>query len=156
MLAAIVPEWRGRAQVAMTNRQMQEIIIRRQPVTLPPEATVQQACQEMRNQRIGAVLVTDPEGRLLGIFTGRDAVGRMLADGRDARKTRLRDVMTENPECMPPQTRAIEALRLMRDCGFRHVPVVEEGRLVGIVSRGDFQGAEYTRLEDENHLWERL
>jgi CBS domain-containing protein len=140
----------------MTNRHMQEIITRRHPVTLPPEATVQQACQEMRNHRIGAVLVTDPQGRLLGIFTGRDAICRMLSEGRDPRKTRLRDAMTPNPECCAPDVRAIEALRLMRDGGFRHMPVVDGDRLVGIVSRGDFQSDERARLEEENCLWERL
>ena len=58
----------------MTNRQMHEIILRRQPVTLRPEATVQEACREMRNHRIGAVLVTDAADRLLGIFTGTQRV----------------------------------------------------------------------------------
>ena len=140
----------------MSNRHMQEIITRRHPITLPPEATVQRACQEMRNHRIGAVLVTDPHGRLLGIFTGRDAICRMLAEGRDPGATRLRDVMTKNPECMPPHLQAIEALRLMRDGGFRHVPVVDGDRLVGVVSRGDFLSGESARLEEENCLWERM
>src|SRR5690349_3163790 len=99
----------------MTHRHMHEIITRRRPVTMPPDATVQHACQEMRNHRVGAVLVTDHQGRLVGIFTGRDAICRMLAEGRDARSTRLREVMTVNPECMAPHVSAIEALRLMRD-----------------------------------------
>jgi CBS domain-containing protein len=141
---------------AMSNRHMHEIITRRHPVSLPPEASVQHACQEMRKHRIGAILVTDPHGRLLGIFTGRDAICRMLAEGRDPKATRLREVMTENPDCMPPHCSAIEALRLMRDGGFRHVPVMDGERLVGIVSRGDFQGTEHTRLEEESHLWERM
>jgi CBS domain-containing protein len=139
-----------------TNRPMQDVIVRRKPVTLPPEATVQRACQEMRAHRIGAVLVTDPGGRLLGIFTGRDAICRMLAEGRDPTATRLAEVMTARPECLGPQVTAIEALRLMRDGGFRHVPVLDGGRLVGVVSRGDFLGQEHTRLEDEAQLWERL
>lgn len=140
----------------MTDRPMQEIIIRRAPVTLRPEATVQQACAEMRNHRIGAVLVTDEDGKLLGIFTGRDAICRMLAEGRDPAATCLREVMTTNPETLGPRQRAIEALRLMRDCGFRHVPVVEGDRLLGIVSRGDFRAGEQSHLEDESHLWERM
>jgi CBS domain-containing protein len=138
------------------HRTMQEVIIRRQPVTLPPEATVQQACCEMRNHRIGAVLVTDAEGRLLGIFTGRDAICRMLVEGRDAQRTPLSAVMTRKPETMAPSTKAVEALRLMRDGGFRHIPVVEGERLVGIVSRGDFRSSEHARLEEDDHLWERL
>lgn len=139
-----------------TNRPMQEVILRRTPVTLPPEATVQEACREMRNHRIGAVLVTDAAGHLMGIFTGRDAICRMLAEGRDPSRTRLAEVMTSCPECLGPQVTAIEALRLMRDGGFRHVPVVEGDRLVGVVSRGDFLGQEQARLEDESVLWERL
>jgi CBS domain-containing protein len=140
----------------MTNRPMHEIIVRRAPVTLRPDVTVRQACTEMRNHRIGAVLVTDEHGRLLGIFTGRDAICRMLAEGRDPARTRLAEVMTPDPETLGPRHHAIEALRLMRDGGFRHLPVVENGRLVGIVSRGDFQGHEHTRLEEESHLWERI
>lgn len=140
----------------MTNRHMHEIITRRQPVTLPPEASVQHACQEMRNRRIGAILVTDPHGRLLGIFTGRDAIGRILAEGRDPHATRLREAMTANPETMPPHVHAIDALRVMRDGGFRHIPVVDGDRLVGIVSRGDFLAGEHGRLEAESDLWERL
>ena len=140
----------------MTNRHMHEIITRRHPITLPPEASVQHACQEMRNHRIGAILVTDPHGRVLGIFTGRDAICRILAEGRDPHATRLREVMTANPESMPPHVQAIEALRLMRDGGFRHIPVVDGDRLVGMVSRGDFLAEERGRLEAESHLWERL
>jgi CBS domain-containing protein len=140
----------------MHNRHMLEVITRRQPIALAPDATVQEACQEMRNHRVGAILVTDPPGCLVGIFTGRDAICRMLAEGRDPVTTTLREVMTRKPESMPPHTRAIEALRLMRDGGFRHVPVVDGQRLVGIVSRGDFAADEHGRLEAESGLWERL
>ena len=58
----------------MTNRPMSEIIKRQEPLALPPTATVQHACRLMRERRVGAVLVTDGEQRLVGIFTGRDAV----------------------------------------------------------------------------------
>ncbi len=140
----------------MEPRTMQEVILRRQPVTMRPDQTVQEACAAMRSHRIGAVLVTDEAGRLLGIFTGRDAICRMLAEGRDPGRTRLAEAMTRNPETLGPGARAIEALRLMRDAGFRHLPVVEEGRVLGIVSRGDFQGQEQSRLEEESQLWERI
>ncbi len=140
----------------MTNRPMHEVMHRRSPVTLHPAATVQQACIAMRNHRVGAVLVTDPSGRLLGIFTGRDAVARMLAEARDPCTTTLGEVMTNGPACLGPQHTAIEALRLMRDSGFRHVPVVHGTQLLGIVSRGDFHGHETARLDDESVLWERL
>ncbi|PZW43093.1 CBS domain protein [Humitalea rosea] len=139
-----------------TNRHMEEVIVRRAPVTMRPDTTVQDACREMRAQRIGAVLVTDVQGHLLGIFTGRDAVCRIAAEGRDAAKTTLAEVMTEHPDTMGPQARAVEALRVMRDAGFRHMPVVEGDRLLGVVSRGDFQATEEARLENDTYLWERL
>ncbi len=140
----------------MTNRPMHEVMHRRSPVTLRPEASVHEACLVMRDHRVGAVLVTSPAGGLLGIFTGRDAVARVLAEARDPHTTRLEQVMTARPECLGPHCTAIEALRLMRDSGFRHVPVVHGERLLGIVSRGDFHGLETARLEAESSLWERL
>jgi CBS domain-containing protein len=135
---------------------MHEIITRREPVTLPPEATVQHACRTMRDHRIGAVLVTDPHHRLIGIFTGRDAIWRILAEGLDPAATLLRDVMTRKPETMAPAIHAVDALRVMRDGGFRHMPVVDGERLLGVVSRGDFQGLEHARLDEFSHLWERM
>jgi CBS domain-containing protein len=137
------------------NREMVEIIRNQQPLTLPASATVQEACQHMDQRKVGAVLVTDRNSHLLGIFTGRDAV-RTLAKGKDAAKTHLTDVMTHKPHCMPPRSTAIEALRLMRDGGFRHVPVVEADMVVGIVSRGDFRGLEQDRLDEETGIWERM
>jgi CBS domain-containing protein len=137
------------------NREMAEIIRNQQPLTLPPSATVQEACKHMHARKIGAVLVTDPKGELVGIFTGRDAV-RVLAEGKNTESTRLRQVMTKNPDCLPPRHTAIDALRLMRDGGFRHVPVVHEGRVIGVVSRGDFRGLEQDHLDEETGIWERM
>ena len=95
------------------------------------------------------------KAHLLGIFTGRDAV-RILAQESEAATLPLRRVMTKEPACLPPRHKAIEALRLMRDGGFRHVPVVENGVLIGVVSRGDFRGLEQDRLDEETGLWERM
>ena len=137
------------------NREMAEIIRNQRPLTLPPTATVQEACAHMHERRIGAVLVTNDNNELIGIFTGRDAV-RVLAEGKLPHATPLQQVMTENPECLPPRHTAIHALRLMRDGGFRHVPVVENGTVIGIVSRGDFRGLEQDRLDEETGIWERM
>jgi CBS domain-containing protein len=136
-------------------RQMAEIVRNQNPLMLRPQATVKHACASMRDRRVGAVLITDPYHRLLGIFTGRDAV-RMLAEGKDANHTMLAEVMTHDPRTMPPGKTAIEALRLMQDGGFRHVPVVDGGKVVGIVSKGDFRGSEQDRLDQETGIWERL
>jgi CBS domain-containing protein len=137
-------------------RRMKEVFRDRTPIVLPPTATVADACREMRDRRIGAVIVADADRRLLGIFTGRDAVWRMLAEGRDPYATALADVMTPKPLTISPGRTAIDALRMMEDGGFRHVPVVAEGKIVGVVSRADFQGLEQAQLEEEISFWERI
>ncbi len=140
----------------MTMRQIAELVSHQDPLILPPGATVKEACECMRKRRVGAVLVTDKHKQLQGIFTGRDAVCRVLAEGRSAARTTLGQVMTPRPDTIPPGRTAIEALRLMRDGGYRHLPVVEDGRVVGIISRGDFRGLEQARLDEETGLWERV
>jgi CBS domain-containing protein len=137
-------------------RQMSELVKDQNPLILPATTTVKEACQRMRDRRVGAILVADKRGNLLGIFTGRDAVCRVSAEGKAASETTLADVMSREPRCIPPSCTAIEALRVMRDGGFRHVPVVAGGKIIGIVSHGDFRGLEQARLDDETGLWERL
>jgi len=140
----------------MAYRHMSDIVRNQNPLTLSPETSVRDACKRMQERRVGAVLVTESDHRLVGIFTGRDAVGRILAEGKDPAKTKLGEVMTARPQTMPPGKTAIDALRLMQDGGFRHVPVVENGKVVGVVSRGDFKGVELDRLDEETGLWERI
>ena len=139
----------------MSIRHMSEVMHHRRPVTLRGSATVQMACQSMRDHRVGAVMVTAEDGALEGIFTGRDAV-RLLADGRNPAHTRLDTVMTRDPATMSPRHAAHDALQLMHDGGFRHVPVVEDNRVVGIVSHGDFRAFEHARFDEQTGLWERL
>jgi CBS domain-containing protein len=140
----------------MAMRKMSDIVRHREPVTLPPEATVKEACRAMRDHRIGAILVTEDDLGLVGIFTGRDAVHRVLAEGKSAAKTPLSAVMTRDPTTMSPGKTAIEALRLMEDRRYRHLPIVDGGKVVGIVSRYDFSGLELDRLDEEIGLWERI
>ena len=137
-------------------RQLHDIVLDQKPLTLPSTATVKEACQAMRDRHAGSVLVTEADGALVGIFTGRDAVCRVLAVGADATATRLLDVMTANPATMSPGQTAIDALRLMWDKGFRHVPLLKAGKIMGVVSRGDFQGYEHSRHEQERELWEHM
>jgi CBS domain-containing protein len=137
-------------------RELADIVLNQEPLTLPASTTVVAACWQMRDRCVGSVLVTGQDGRLAGIFTGRDAVGRVIAAGKDVRTTKLGDVMTPNPAIMAPHTTAIEALRLMWDGGFRHIPVIRDGSIVGVVSRGDFTGMEQDRLDEERELWEHL
>ena len=137
-------------------RNMSDIVRNQDPVTLPPSAKVREACQYMRDRRVGAVLVTEGDQRLLGIFTGRDAVHRVLAEGKSAARTKLAEVMTHAPDTIPPGKTAIEALRLMENGRYRHVPIVDGGKVVGVVSRFDFSGIELDRLDEETGLWERI
>ena len=137
-------------------RKVSDIVKNQHPVTLPPGATVREACQCMRDRRVGAVLVTEADRRLLGIFTGRDAVHRVLAEGKSAARTKLAGVMTRDVDTVPPGKTAIEALRLMDDGRYRHVPIADGGKVVGIVSRFDFNGIELDRLDEETGLWERI
>jgi CBS domain-containing protein len=137
-------------------RKMSDLVRTQDPVSLPPSATVQEACRHMRDRRVGAVLVTEGDQRLVGIFTGRDAVHRVLAEGKRADRATLAEVMTRDPDTLPPNKVAIEALRLMEDRRYRHVPIVDDGKVVGIVSRFDFSGMELDRLDEETGLWERI
>ena len=109
----------------------------------------------MSERGVGAVLVTESCGRLAGIFTGRDAV-RVLRENLNAANTTLAATMTPNPQTLAPGCTTIEALRAMRDGGFRHMPVVSQGKILGIVSRADFTGKEVEHLDYETHLWERI
>ncbi len=139
----------------MTNRRMDEIVRDQHPETMPEVASVREACAAMDRRKIGAVLVTGEGGALTGIFTGRDLV-RVVAAGNDPDKTQLRLAMTRHPRTMPPGRHAIDALREMHDGGFRHMPVVDNGKIIGIVSRGDFRGLERDRLDEETGYWERI
>lgn len=139
----------------MTNRPIAYIVKDQKPVILSSGKTMQEACKRMSTRRVGAVLVTGNDHRLCGIFTGRDAV-RALAEAKDPSGTLLADVMTPDPVTIAPERTAIDALRVLGDCGFRHLPVVSGGKIIGIVSRGDFKGMELDRLEGETALWERI
>jgi CBS domain-containing protein len=130
----------------MLNRPLSELLRGQMaPLTLAPGTTVREACRCMRERSADAVLVATGSGPLLGIFTGRDAD-----------RATLTEVMTRDPTTLPPRATAMEALRLMQDGGFDHVPVVQDGRAVGLVSHGYFLGLEQTRLEEETKTFETL
>lgn len=137
-------------------RRLSDIIWNQDPLVLPAATSVQAACQKMSERKAGSVLIVDEADRLIGIFTGRDAVCAVLAKNRNASTTTIGEVMTTNPVTMSPELTAIDALRLMWDGGFRHVPLVRGGKILGVVSRSDFRGDEHLRHEDERDLWEHM
>ena len=130
----------------MTFRTIRQLVTRPQAVSLPPGATVAEACRMMRDHRIGAVLVMDQDD-LQGIFTERDAVYRVLAEGLAPDQTRLDQVMTSELVTLEPETAAVDALRLMSQIGFRHLPIVEAGQVHGVISLRDFVGAELQQVD---------
>jgi CBS domain-containing protein len=137
----------------MPNRTLAYIVKDQNPLVMSASKTVESACKSMCERRAGSVLVIDDHQRLIGIFTGRDAV-RALAQGKSVDRTTLDEAMTPNPVTVTPDQHAIDALRAMSDGGFRHVPVVEGSRIWGIASREDFKGMEIDQLDEEEHLAE--
>ena len=117
-------------------------------VHLPGSATVLDAARLMADKRIGSVLVIE-EGKLRGIFTERDALNRVIAESREPGVTPLSGVMTPHPKTVGPEVPAVESLRIMRDGGYRHLPVVAAGEVLGIISLRDFVGAELDEVEDQ-------
>lgn len=130
----------------MARRIIPDVVRNQRLVTLAPSNNVREAARFMQYRNVGAVLVMEGE-KLVGIFTERDMVGRVVADGLDPDVTPLSQVMTANPMTVSPGELAPVALRMMDDRGFRHLPVVDNGRVVGIVSRRDFSGIE--KAQDE-------
>ena len=120
----------------MPIRSLRTIVAKQVPVTAPKSATVREASRAMKQHNIGALLVVDGT-RLVGIFTERDALFRVLAEGRDAETTRVADVMTSQPQTIHPDEPFVHALRVMHKGRFRHLPVVEFDRPLGMVSVRD-------------------
>jgi CBS domain-containing protein len=120
----------------MPSRTVRTIVTGQQVVTATPELTVEKAARLMQEKGIGALPVIE-RGRLVGIFTERDGLFRVLAEGLPAGKTTLAEVMTRDPHTIHPDKPVRNALMMMHEGGYRHVPVVERGQLLGMVSARD-------------------
>jgi CBS domain-containing protein len=120
----------------MPIRSLRTIVAKQQPITAPKFASVLEASRTMKLHNVGALLVVDGT-RLAGIFTERDALFRVLAAGLDAARTPLADVMTTQPQTIHPDEPFVQALRVMYRGHFRHLPVVEFDRPLGMVSVRD-------------------
>jgi CBS domain-containing protein len=121
----------------MTDRKTVRDIMTPDPIVLDLSATVRDAARAMRARDIGDVLVAN-EGRLWGIVTDRDIVVRAVAEFPEAPGAcKLADVCSTDVECLGPDDDVIEAIRLMERSAVRRIPVVEEGRALGVVTLGD-------------------
>jgi CBS domain-containing protein len=109
-----------------------------EPICLRETATVSEAIDRMLTRRQAGVLIVDADGRLVGIFTERDVLMRVVGRGRDARQTRLGEVMTSDPEALNVGHRVAYAVHCMSVAGYRTVPLVDaERRPIGIVTATD-------------------
>lgn len=132
----------------MPQRPVSDLIAKQTIVTAEESLPVAKAAALMRDAEVGALLVVKG-GKLAGIFTERDALYRVTAAGLDPARTRLAEVMTADPESIAADRPFGHALHLMHERGFRHVPVVDNGRPVGMVSARDALGLELKEFEAE-------
>ena len=115
---------------------------------IAPSVTVREAAKRMTERHIGALLMGENE-RLLGIFTERDILTRVVSKGLDPQTTRVEEVMTKNPDTVEPDEQALTALARMQQKGYRHLPVADGDRVVGIVSIRDLYAAVKRGLETD-------
>ncbi len=138
----------------MPNRPVRDFLARDVLLKASPEESARDAAIGMAAHHCGAVLVCRDE-TLIGIFTERDLVARVVAVGRDL-DTPLIEVMTANPDTIKAEAPIIDAIRQMSECGYRHLPVVENDRVLGILSIRDLPVAELALAQPELETREAL
>jgi CBS domain-containing protein len=123
----------------MAERTVSQSMSHRNVVSLGPAATVHEAACVMTRANVGSVLIIDPSaGALLGILTERDLMTRVLARALDPTRTTTAQVMTRGPRCVGPQTPVSDAVLIMLEHGFRHLPIVaQHGKIMGVFSIRD-------------------
>lgn len=132
----------------MSERKIRDVIKNQPILTTSDDITVGEAARRMAAARVGSIMITDGQ-RLRGIFTERDALVRVLAAGLNPESTMLDQVMTAKVVTASPDRPLGHALHIMYEGGFRHVPIVEDGKPVGMVSARDALGPELVAFEGE-------
>ena len=139
----------------MPQRPVRSIIEGQSPVTCAPATSVSEAAKLMQHHHVGALLVVEGE-RLCGIFTERDALFKVVAADRDPQTTTVSEVMTVDPQTITPDRPFGHALHMMFEGGFRHVPVIENGHPIGVVSARDALGSELQEFASNLETRERI
>lgn len=139
----------------MPNREVATIIKNQIVTSAKSTDTVRSAAERMCERKIGAILVVEGD-KLVGIFTERDALNRVIAANLNPDSTRLSEVMTANPQSIAPDAPFRNALHLMYENGYRHVPVTENGRPLGMVSARDALGPDMLEFESDLQLRENI
>jgi len=104
--------------------------------SVAPDTSVTECVRLMTSGKIGALIVLDG-GRLVGIFTERDALNKVLAGSLDPGSTKVSQVMTKDPYCIGPTTTVGDAMQVITERRFRHLPIVDNGKVLAVVSSGD-------------------
>lgn len=134
----------------MYDRLVKDLMKQESALTLSPETCVSTAAKLMAERKLGAAMVVEGEV-LVGIFTERDALFRVIACGLNADTTQLAQVMTRSPLTVDPKTTYGYALVMMQENGFRHAPVVDNGKPVGIVSARSAMDPELEEFVSESN-----
>ena len=122
----------------MSERTLFQSMSHRHVISVMPGATVHEAACVMTQANVGSVLVIDAAGTLLGILTERDLMTRVVAKALDPARTQVGSVMTHDPRCAPPDMKVADAVVIMLERGFRHLPVLSaDGRILGVFSARD-------------------
>jgi CBS domain-containing protein len=122
----------------MAERTVFQSMSHKHVLSLGPHASVHEAACVMTRANCGSVLIMEPPDRLLGILTERDLMTRVLAKALNPETTQVRQVMTPNPMCVPPETPVSDAVLIMIERGFRHLPIVAPGaKILGVFSVRD-------------------
>ena len=139
----------------MFDDPVKSVMRRRNLLVAPPGISVAEAARRMAKKKVGAVIVVEKK-RLVGIFTERDIVFRVVASGLDPMLTRIEDAMTCSPHTIDADDSFGYAMLVMHDHGFRHLPVLERGKLVGIVSARSALDPDLEELVSESQRREHL
>ena len=122
----------------MPERTVFQSMSQRHVVSLGPAATVHEAACVMTHAGCGSVLLIDTMGHMQGILTERDLMTRVLAKALDPAKTQVSEVMTRGPRCVPPEMKVTDAILIMIERGFRHLPIVNDAsKILGVFSVRD-------------------
>lgn len=122
----------------MPERTVFQSMSQRHVISLGPQATIWDAACLMTKAGCGSVLIVDAASALLGIVTERDLMTRVLAKALNPETTRVCDIMTRNPRCVGPDVLVSDAVLIMIERGFRHLPIMGEGsRILGVFSVRD-------------------
>ena len=122
----------------MPERTVFQSMSQKHVLSLGPQSSVWEAACVMTRANCGSVLIVDTPGNLLGIVTERDLMTRVLAKALNPETTLVSDVMTRNPHCVPPETRVADAVLIMIERGFRHLPIMgSASKILGVFSVRD-------------------